>query len=217
MPRRWNRRRASVAVLAVIGVVAPAINAAAQSPVDSFAALRGVLRPDQHVMVTDADGETHRGALVAISSADITIQSRVLFRRRERTFREENVRRVHLVDSDWNGALAGAGIGAVVTAIGVNTCDSLDCLWVGLAPAAGALTGALLDQSMNRLVFRPGPTQVGDSVPEWPRVDNGGHSERRSLVVSGLSTGRMLPRVTVFPIVGVDRMGAMVRLRLAGL
>jgi hypothetical protein len=217
MTRVLNRRRASVAVLAVIGVVAPAIIAAAPPPpADSFAALSGVLRPRQPVMVTDADGETHRGTLVAISSADITIQSRVLFRRREHTFREENVRRVHLVDSDWNGALAGAGIGVVVTAIGVNECDSLDCLWVVLPPAAGALTGALIDRSLNRLVFRSGPAKVGDSVAAWPGAD-GANGERRSLVVSGLSAARTPPRVTVVPILGGDRMGAMVRLRLAGL
>jgi hypothetical protein len=197
--------RSMVAGLLMFVTVGGMRDAAAQPPVDAFADLRSVLKVGQDVIVTDTLGDTQRGELLTISSTELTIRWRSLFRRRERSFREETVRRVQVADSTWNGSLVGLGIGVAVTVIGAQSCDdSAGCYGVLLAAPSGILAGEMIDRARNRVVFVSPGTQSAESAGDSPSV-HGIPAERHAP-----------PRVMLAPIFGASRTGATVRLRVGG-
>jgi hypothetical protein len=128
---------------------------AAQAPVDSFEALRGVVEPGQPVVMVDREGHKQRGELVANSGQEITIKWRgAFFRSRQRTFSETETRQIEVADPPWEGALIGAGVGLAIVYWAEHTEDlGPGAIFLYYAPLLGPLVGGTIDRNMNRPVF----------------------------------------------------------------
>jgi hypothetical protein len=92
-------------------VASLSIAAAAEEPesvrteLNSFEAQRSRLKVGQRIRVTDQNGQSERGTVVAVSSDALVIgASRWLgFARDELTFSKDSVQAIHMVDSTGNG------------------------------------------------------------------------------------------------------------------
>jgi hypothetical protein len=144
--------------------------ALAQPPVQSFAELQSILKPNDEVQITDSSGRTTRGRVVRVATGSLNLtvngrQQELL----EATIRDVKRRRP---DVWWNGALIGAVAGTVAgAAVKRRNCGSTDCGEGGLVDpgfyvfgaAFGAGAGALIDSSVRRfdtLFARSSPSSV---------------------------------------------------------
>ena len=175
-----TKRIAMIGACAVAVVLVAATDTRGQQ-VSSFIDLPRVLELGQRVIVREDDGRVSRGNVVLLDDDRIAIQwRRWMFAKRERTLTSATVESIEVQDSDWNGTLAGAGIGIVAGWLLVDRQCGPD---FGLAPVGsymgawiGAGVGAAIDRSINRTVYS---------------------SAWRS-------------RVSVFPVLGGDRAAVMV-------
>lgn len=142
-----------------LAMVLIALEAGAQTPVQSFNDLPSVLRPRQRVIVRDDTGRTSRGTVTSLARDRLELEWRTWrFQRREQVFPEASVRSIAIIDSTWNGQLIGLGVG-VLGAWAMNAqCNDDSCIasalaGVALLPAAGLFVGQAIDHSMNRVIY----------------------------------------------------------------
>jgi hypothetical protein len=150
------------------------VAALAQPPTQDFTALPELLRPGQAVIVTATDGTDRKGRIAELSPSSL-----VILTPDRQVYGQANVRRIRRTDSVWNGVLIGAAVGGAVAAIGyAGTRGHSDAVYgwayIGswLAPAGGAVAGALIDRASNRTIYvappatsRSGPTPSQDLEP----------------------------------------------------
>lgn len=156
--RRWFAR------LAVTVALWPA-SAEAQTPARSFEELRGIVKAEETVIVTDMRGRRVKGALAAIDVNSLSLATDG----RTQTFARSEVSTVRVPDGLGNGILigAGAGLGAalgILAIIGSGDGYVLPSAKVGaplLLSGIGALVGAVVDRAHENgqvLYVSPGQT-----------------------------------------------------------
>jgi hypothetical protein len=106
--------RLSTALLCGILVLCAAPSARAQAVVSSLEELRLELAPGQTVSIQDRDGKTISGTLSAVTAQAITLRRKT---GDVQTVAADRVAAVATVDSNENGMLVGAGVGAVPAVI----------------------------------------------------------------------------------------------------
>jgi hypothetical protein len=161
----------------------------------TFQDLQQSLKAGQEVILTDDRGGQIRGKVAELSASAL-----VVLGREKRTFAEDNVREVRLLQGDptWNGTLIGMGVGALGGVLFITAASSAcnaGCEgpavsevagpFAGLGAGIGALVGYLVDRA------RTGETVVY-SAPMAPRAQ---------------------PRVTFSPVLGKDRRSMLVSVR----
>lgn len=153
--------------------------AQAQILARSFDELRQILKADETIVVTDESGRQTKGRLAEISATSLTVLApeRLIFA-------ERAVAQIRRTDSIWNGTLLGAAAGGAVYLGGLMFCEAnkLDCgaaggaeVWMPgspmtawLAPAAGAILGALVDRAKGNAVIYVTPSRrPALSVSPW--------------------------------------------------
>ena len=102
-----NARAAMVIQSAAVVSVLFCSTASAWTPVQSFAALRPVLKPGERVIITDSSGQHHSGK---VSSRGDQLQLDQ-GRQRQMLFSEDGIRRIEKGDPNWDGGLIGFGVG----------------------------------------------------------------------------------------------------------
>lgn len=139
---------------------------------ESFRELQALLARDETVVVTDAQGRETRGRV-----ADISEQSLTLLTPDQLTLSQNEVARVRRTDAVWNGMQNGfwIGLGAfvVTAAIAARVSDETPygLLYYGLPifPAAGAVTGILIDRTVgNEVIYLAPPRRSAGSVSPQP-------------------------------------------------
>jgi hypothetical protein len=135
--------------------------AGAQTVANSFEELQRMLKPGQMVVIADDAGVETKGKVLDISASSLTILTPD-----QRTFPNSGVAQVRRTDSLWNGALIGAGVGGGAFGLGWLSCvyQDVGCDFWGdpggfvtswLAPATGAIVGALMDRAKgNEPIYR---------------------------------------------------------------
>lgn len=145
-----------MALAALVTLVFAAGPARAQQ-VDSFEDLTRVLEPGQRVIVREDDGTTTRGNVVRLDDERIEIRwRRWIFAHRVRTLTSATVETIKVQDSQWNGALLGAGAGFMAGWLVDRQCDRDFCISPVarvLGTEVGATVGMLIDQSINPIVY----------------------------------------------------------------
>ena len=156
----------------VLAALALGTDAAAQTPVQSFAALQPTLKVGQSVFVTDDKGIVTTGRVVSIVGNQLEIdgiqrEPRRSFRarllhpegpsaRKRYLFTEDSVRRIENDDGAWNGALIGVGVGLLLTVWEVSTPQSDEgTLGTSLVifPALGGPLGGAIDKMIHRSLY----------------------------------------------------------------
>jgi len=105
-----------VVALALWLGVSPAI----AQPAHSFSDLQSVLKPGQHVIVTDVKGKQTFGDVVSVQGSELTLKSG----KTQIVVSEAATRRIQHDDPDWGGAFIGAGVGVLIAWAGIRECDS---------------------------------------------------------------------------------------------
>lgn len=152
-----------VALAAVTSAMLFGPRIAGAQQVSSFGDLPRVLEPGQRVIVREDDGTTTRGKVARLDDERIAIRwRRWIFAHRERTLTSATVETIRVRDSEWNGALLGAGAGFVAGWLFVDKQCARDfCVSpVGriLGAELGATVGMLIDQSINPIVYESSGT-----------------------------------------------------------
>jgi len=178
--RQWFTR------LAVAMALWPA-SAEAQTMARSFEELRGIVKAEETVIVTDMKGRRVKGALTAVDEDSLSLATDG----RTQTFGRSEVSTVRVPDGLGNGALigAGAGLGAALGILAMiagsgdgYVLPSAKVVAPLLLSGTGALLGALVDRA---------------------------HEGGRVLYVSPGQTSRLV----VSPLLGNDRQGVLVSVR----
>jgi len=142
-------------------------DAAAQTPVRSFAELQPLLKPGQTVIVTTDEGGKTAGQVVSILGNQLEIRKGGT----RYVFTEDAVGRIQHEDGVWNGSLIGIGVGVLLARAFVAKCRStpfperpsgcetaeLSYVW---DPLLGWLVGALVDDLIKKSLYvspRPSP------------------------------------------------------------
>ena len=152
--------------LAAVVALWPA-SAEAQTVARSFEELKGIVKAEETVIVTDTRGRRIKGALLAVDDDSLSLATDG----RAQTFARSDVRTVRVADGLGNGALigAGAGLGAalgVLAIVGSGDGYVLPSAKAGaplLLSGIGALAGVLLDRAHEGgrvLYVSPGQTAV---------------------------------------------------------
>lgn len=152
--------RLHTAIATAALVVLASAPARAQAIATSFDELRRLLEPGRAVVVTDGSGRRTRGTV-----ADVSPTSLVILGPDARTFADTDVDAIRTApDPVWNGALAGAAVGA-----GLATWDYLvdpsepgNAAIFAAAIGLGAAIGAGIDALVNRhgrLLYAPARRQ----------------------------------------------------------
>jgi len=153
-----------VTLVALLLTGASAGSSAAQTPVDSFTQLPGILKIGSVIYVEDETGQRTKGKLRELSGSSLVL---VASGRQERSFPADRVVRVTRVDSKLNGFLIGFAAGAVPGVSlgwGINQycfnespdhCPSAIFIAGGLLGALGGWIGWAIDGAINgeTLVF----------------------------------------------------------------
>ena len=156
------RRRTVLQLLFALTALVP-VDSTAQTPVQSFDQLNGVVSPGMSVVVQTADGRRATGKVLSLSGAAIEIDRQLwFFRVRTMSIPAGSVRRVEKRDSTWNGALIGVGIGAAATVAECvatrNNPGDWSCLeWALIAPLAGGAIGEGIDARIRQPLYISGP------------------------------------------------------------
>jgi len=151
--------RRHVRSLLVLAVVFVADTAHAQSAVNSFQELQAILQPGQSVVVTTEGGRQMKGKVLDVSASTLVLDAFDVSSlvRETRTFAPDTVTMIRRTDSIWNGALIGAGVGAVATWISVvracslpdPECEVIARLVFGVPMTiGGTVAGALVDRAI---------------------------------------------------------------------
>lgn len=156
-----NSSRRVLCAFAMASTLFPA-TVRAQAAAQSFADLQRILRVGQMVIVTDASGQETKGKI-----ADVSASALVVLGSDRRTFVDGTITKIRRTDPLWNGALIGAGLGGALVTVGVqSTRGRSDAfyLWefIGswLAPAMGAISGALADRAIGTGSVYLAPSRV---------------------------------------------------------
>jgi hypothetical protein len=114
------------------------------------------------VIVTDASGQETKGKV-----ADVSASALVVLASDKRTFVDGTITKIRRTDSLLNGTLIGAGVGGALVIFGVqSTRGNSDAFYkwevIGswLAPAIGAVTGALADRAIGTGSVYLAPSRV---------------------------------------------------------
>jgi hypothetical protein len=143
-PRRWfTGVAAAVALL-------PA-SAEAQEMARRFEELKGIVKAEETVVVTDMNGRRIKGALTAVDEDWLSVAADG----RTQTFARSEVTTLRVAEGLGNGALIGAGTGlgaalGILAIVGFGDGYVLPSAKVGapfLLTGVGALVGALLDRA----------------------------------------------------------------------
>ena len=146
-------------------------DAAAQTPVRSFAELQPLLKLGQTVIVTPDTGDKTTGQVVSILGNQLEIWEGAT----RYVFTEDAVRRIQYEDSTWNGRLIGFAAGALLARAYVAKCRSTpfperssDCETAELSylydPLLGLLFGGVVDAAINKSLYvspRPSAISMG--------------------------------------------------------
>jgi len=143
-------------------------DAAAQTPVRSFAELQPLLKPGQSVIVTTDQGGKTAGEVVSILGNQLEIREGGT----RYVFTEDAVRRIQHEDGTWNGSLIGIGVGVLLARAYVSKCRSTpfserdsSCETAELSyiadPLLGWLVGALVDGLITKSLYvSPRPSAI---------------------------------------------------------
>lgn len=152
------------------------------SPTDSVAGISAAVSIGQRIAIRDDSGRRARGILASISSDSIVVQRerRRFFRRsvRPETFPPDDVDRIEVIDSTWQGRVIGAAAGVTATALIVaaasndgNGYEPLLWLFPGpLLTLGGSAIGGAIDGAHNRTVYERRPVRATRTVtppPSW--------------------------------------------------
>jgi hypothetical protein len=127
--------------------------------------LSQVLRVGQNVNLRNADGDTTRGRVVAVTDDQVVLRSTRRFFRRDTNelFSADAIRTIDAIDSTWNGAVIGAFSGVAVLWWLVEHPpefnDERVAFFILPMPLWGAVVGGVIDGLLNRRIWdRPTPT-----------------------------------------------------------
>lgn len=172
---RLNRRWLGGLMFAVV-FPSPA---PAQTVTRSFDELQQVLKLGETILITDESGRQTKGKVAGVSGASLTVLAP-----EQQIFPARSVAQIRRTDSLWNGALIGAGVGVAVYVGGLMNCSAnqWNCnnargaeQWIPgspmtawLAPAVGALVGALRDRAKgNEPIYVAASRQPAVAVSPW--------------------------------------------------
>jgi hypothetical protein len=152
-----TKRIAMTGACAIAAVVLNATDTRAQA-VSSFTERPRVLELGQRAIVREDDGRVSRGNVVLLDDHRIAIQwRRWIFAKGERTLTSATVESIQVQDSEWNGSLAGAGVGFLVGWLlvdrqcGPDLCFSPVGRYLGTWIGFGV--GGAIDRSINQTVY----------------------------------------------------------------
>ena len=163
-------------------------DAAAQTPAQSFADLQPLLKPGQRVIVTDAKNVETTGRVVSILGNQLEIDQG----RRQLVFSEDTVRWIVEDDSNWNGALIGAGVGLVLAVVAT--------LWISERETGFLGTGGLNEAEVAGALVSLGLVGIFGGSYLGGQIDGGIH---RVLYLSPRKSNASIAPLLGFPRVGV--------------